>query len=75
MSCFQGALPDETSYNLVNEASIDDLNSRLASDSQVTVRNFRPNFLLSGAQAYDEDKWKFLKIGENVFEIIKPCFR
>ncbi|KAJ8713939.1 hypothetical protein PYW08_007559 [Mythimna loreyi] len=70
-----GALPDETSFNIVNEASIDDLNTRLPSDSQVSQRNFRPNFVMTGAQPYDEDKWKFLKIGENVFEIIKPCFR
>ncbi|KAJ8724010.1 hypothetical protein PYW07_007990 [Mythimna separata] len=70
-----GALPDETSFNIVNEASIDDLNTRLAPDSRVSQRNFRPNFVMTGPQAYDEDKWKFLKIGENVFEIIKPCFR
>ncbi|XP_028160139.1 mitochondrial amidoxime reducing component 2-like [Ostrinia nubilalis] len=70
-----GALPDEVPFNLINEASVDELNTRL-SECQVTHRNFRPNFVLSGtAKAYEEDNWKFVKIGENVFEIIKPCTR
>nr|XP_021193630.2 mitochondrial amidoxime-reducing component 1 isoform X2 [Helicoverpa armigera] len=69
-----GALPDETSYNLINEASVDDLNTRLTG-SHVTPCNFRPNFVLAGAKPYDEDNWKFVKIGENVFEVIKPCMR
>ncbi|CAH0728423.1 unnamed protein product, partial [Brenthis ino] len=69
-----GALPDEVPFNLINLASVEDLNSRLK-DCQVTPRNFRPNFVLAGAQPYEEDKWKYVKIGENVFEIIKPCGR
>ncbi|XP_073950573.1 mitochondrial amidoxime reducing component isoform X1 [Choristoneura fumiferana] len=70
-----GALPDETPFNMVNDASVDDLNTRLAPDCRVTHRSFRPNFLLKGSQAYDEDKWRFIKIGDNVFEILKPCGR
>ncbi|KAJ2944785.1 hypothetical protein O0L34_g1675 [Tuta absoluta] len=69
-----GAFPDEVAYNLINQASVDELNTRLA-DCQVTHRNFRPNFVLQGAKPYDEDNWKFVKIGEHVFEIIKPCTR
>lgn len=69
-----GALPDEVPYHLINEASVEELNTRLQ-DCQVTHRNFRPNFVLSGAGAYDEDDWKFVKIGDNIFEIIKPCTR
>ncbi|XP_053613995.1 mitochondrial amidoxime-reducing component 1 [Plodia interpunctella] len=69
-----GALPDEVPFNLVNQASVDDLNTRLK-ETQVTPRNFRPNFVMKGGKAYDEDNWKFVKIGDNVFEIIKPCFR
>lgn len=68
-----GALPDETSYNLINEASVEDLNTRLP--NPVTHQHFRPNFVLQGAKALDEDNWRFIKIGECVFEIIKPCFR
>ncbi|KAJ0173713.1 hypothetical protein K1T71_010862 [Dendrolimus kikuchii] len=69
-----GALPDEVPFNLINEASVEDLNKRLV-ECQVSHRNFRPNFVLKGANPYDEDNWKFVKIGENVFEIIKACTR
>ncbi|XP_072929989.1 mitochondrial amidoxime reducing component 2 [Epargyreus clarus] len=69
-----GALPDESSFNLINKASIDDLNSRLG-DVQVDHRYFRPNFTVKGPIIYDEDKWKFVKIGESVFEVLKPCTR
>ncbi|XP_059053169.1 mitochondrial amidoxime-reducing component 1 isoform X2 [Achroia grisella] len=69
-----GALPDEVPFNLINEASVDDLNTRLE-ETQVSSRVFRPNFVLSGGKPYDEDNWKFVKIGDNVFEIIKPCTR
>ncbi|XP_064073887.1 mitochondrial amidoxime reducing component 2 isoform X3 [Vanessa tameamea] len=69
-----GALPDEVPFNLINQASVDDLNTRL-DGCQVTPRNFRPNFVLTGAKPYDEDAWKFVKIGDNIFEIIKPCTR
>lgn len=71
---FQGALVDEVAYNIVNEASVDELNTRLK-DNKITEANFRPNFLLSGGSPYDEDKWKYVKIGENIFEVIKPCTR
>ncbi|XP_026314856.1 mitochondrial amidoxime reducing component 2 [Hyposmocoma kahamanoa] len=69
-----GAFPDETSYNLINHASVDDLNMRMK-DAEASLLQFRPNFVLTGAKPYDEDNWKFLKIGDNIFEIIKPCTR
>ncbi|XP_050667912.1 mitochondrial amidoxime-reducing component 1 isoform X2 [Leptidea sinapis] len=69
-----GAFPDETSYNLINEVSIQELNTRLKT-STATVQNYRPNFVVAGGQPYAEDSWKFVKIGDNVFEIIKPCTR
>ncbi|KAL0819762.1 hypothetical protein ABMA28_007804 [Loxostege sticticalis] len=69
-----GAFGDDTSFNLINEASVEDLNSRVK-DSEITVAHFRPNFVLAGAKAYDEDNWKFVKIGENVFKIVMPCTR
>lgn len=70
-----GALPDELSFNMINEASVEDLNTRLNENCRVTTRNFRPNFVVEGAEPYAEDGWKFVKIGENVFEVIKPCTR
>lgn len=70
-----GFFTDEMSYNLINESSVEDLNKHLKT-TKVTHVNFRPNFLLSGDIApYDEDNWKFIKIGGNIFEVIKPCTR
>ncbi|GBP79990.1 Mitochondrial amidoxime-reducing component 1 [Eumeta japonica] len=69
-----GALPDECSFHLINDASVDDLNKHL-DGKKVSWHNFRPNFLVVGAHPYDEDYWKFIKIGEVVFEVLKPCTR
>ncbi|XP_072046684.1 mitochondrial amidoxime reducing component 2-like [Amphiura filiformis] len=71
--CFTNDLPtspsiyqDKALYHLFTEVSLDDLNSRL--EKKVTVRNFRPNFLVQGQglTAFEEDNWKYIKIGDNV---------
>lgn len=58
---------------LVSQASLDDLNSRL--NTPVTMERFRPNIIVSGCQAYEEDSWKGIRIGKMVFRIVKPCSR
>jgi uncharacterized protein YcbX len=58
---------------LLNRASLDDLNDRLA--LPVTERNFRPNLVIDGAPAFAEDGWKRIRIGEVLFELMKPCER
>jgi len=58
---------------LLNRSSLDDLNGRLA--SPVTERNFRPNLVIEGADAFAEDGWKRIQIGEVQFELMKPCER
>lgn len=68
-----GAYPDETSYSLINEASLTDLNSRL--DEPVSTMNFRMNFTVKGATAYEEDKWDWVKIGDVIFRNVRPCTR
>lgn len=68
-----GALHDATSFNLINENSIADLNSRLK--KPVTPLNFRPNIVIKGPHAYAEDNWKWVKIGDTVFRNVKPCTR
>ena len=72
----QGAYPDLSSYMLMNEASVNDLQSRVPSHVNVTYRQFRPNFLIRGPQAYEEDKWEWIKIGDKaIFQAVKPCTR
>lgn len=68
-----GALHDATSFMLINEHSIEELNSRIEND--VTALRFRPNFVIRGATAFAEDNWKWVKIGEVIFKNVKPCTR
>lgn len=59
---------------LVNEGSLTELNSRL--EDKVTALQFRPNFVVKGPVAFEEDLWKWVRIGENVvFRNVKPCTR
>ncbi len=60
-------------FLLIGETSLADLNSRL--DNPVSMRNFRPNMVVSGAEAFAEDQWKRIRIGEVEFEHMKPCDR
>jgi uncharacterized protein YcbX len=67
---------DDSPFMLISESSLDDLNSRLK--DKVTMRNFRPNFVVKNVSApYDEDNWTNLKIGndESTFIKTKHCTR
>ncbi|XP_003702244.1 mitochondrial amidoxime-reducing component 1 [Megachile rotundata] len=68
-----GAYPDATSYNLINESSVAELNSRL--DNPVIWEQFRPNFVVKGAVPYEEDSWEWVKIGDVIFKNVMPCTR
>jgi uncharacterized protein YcbX len=58
---------------LLGEASLADLNARLA--RPVTMDRFRPNLVVSGAPPYAEDGWKRVRIGGALFQAAKPCAR
>ena len=58
---------------LIGQGSLDDLNSRLA--KPVSIINFRPNLVIAGADAFAEDHWRRLRIGDVLFEVAKPCTR
>jgi hypothetical protein len=64
---------DAYPFLLIGENSLEDLNSRL--ESLVPMNRFRPNFVVSGADAFAEDSWKQIKIGSVIFHIVKPCAR
>lgn len=69
-----GALHDATSFMLMTEASLEDLNSKLK--DKVTALQFRPNFLVKGPEAFEEDNWKWIRIGnKTIFKNCKPCSR
>lgn len=58
---------------LINQASVDQLNSRLK--QPVSALHFRPNLLIKGDTPFIEDSWARIKIGEVEFEVSKPCSR
>jgi uncharacterized protein YcbX len=58
---------------MISEASLNDLNSRV--DIELTMNRFRPNIVISGCEAYGEDKLGHFTIGANDFYAVKPCSR
>jgi uncharacterized protein YcbX len=58
---------------VLTEASLADLNARLA--SPLPVNRFRPNLMLSGTQAYDEDHIDEIVAGPVTMKLVKPCTR
>jgi uncharacterized protein YcbX len=60
-------------YLLIGQASLDDLNARL--DTPIEMLRFRPNFVVTGSQAHDEDNWKAFTVNDLDFLGVKPCAR
>jgi uncharacterized protein YcbX len=58
---------------LMNQASVDDLSSRVG--RPMAMLRFRPNLVIEGAEAYDEDRWTRLRIGDVTFRVAKLCAR
>ena len=58
---------------LISQASLDDLNQRL--EHPIAMNRFRPNLVLSGCDAFAEDNWQKIRIGDITFRIVKPCSR
>ena len=60
-------------FLLVNSASLQDLQQRCP--ASVRLEQFRPNLVISGPAAWEEDSWAAIQIGEVLFEVTKPCSR
>lgn len=60
-------------FLLTNEASLRDLQNRCP--ASVKMEQFRPNLVVTGAQAWEEDSWKVIRIGDVMFDVVKPCSR
>ena len=67
------AFSDGFPYLLISQASLDDLNSRLT--APVDMKRFRPNLVVKGTEAFAEDNWKAIRIGNITFNLVKPCSR
>lgn len=60
------------------QASLDDLNARLATQGHppVTMERFRPNVVVSGpAEPYAEDGWGRVHVADVRLDLVKPCGR
>jgi len=60
-------------FLILSEASLADLNSRLA--TPLPMNRFRPNLVVAGAAPFAEDAWTRIRTGGAVFRNAGPCAR
>ncbi|XP_067128101.1 mitochondrial amidoxime reducing component 2-like [Centruroides vittatus] len=63
------------SYHMITMPSVCDLNKRL--EKKASYKNFRPNIIIDGdnMEPFEDDKWKYVKIGDAEFEFASFCDR
>jgi uncharacterized protein len=64
---------DGNPLHLVNEASLRDLEARVG--SEVAVERFRPNLVVRGAPAFQEDRWTRLRFQDVELQPCEACAR
>ena len=64
---------DQAPILILSKGSLDDLNNRLA--DPLTMDRFRPNIIISGAEAYIEDHWDIIQVGNIKLRVIQQCER
>jgi uncharacterized protein YcbX len=69
----QVSLADGYPFLIIGQASLNDLNTRLP--EPVAINRFRPNFVFTGGEPYEEDDWKNFTIGDVNFMGMKNCSR
>ncbi|WP_281636347.1 MOSC domain-containing protein [Flavobacterium marginilacus] len=69
ITSFSDAYP----FLIIGQSSLDDLNGRL--ETKVPMNRFRPNFVFTNGEAFEEDNWREFKIGNISFVGVKPCDR
>jgi uncharacterized protein len=62
---------------IANQASLDDLNRRMgrSEENALPMNRFRPNVVISGLEAWDEDHVDRITINDVVLKLVKPCVR
>jgi len=73
----QVAFSDGYPVLAIGEASLADLNARLAATgtAALPMNRFRPNVVLAGLEAYDEDHVDAISTGGVTLKLVKPCTR
>jgi len=64
---------DAFPFLLATTASLEDLNRRM--EAPLPMARFRPNVVVEGARAFEEDRWARLRIGGLGFRAPKGCDR
>ena len=67
------SLADGYPYLLIGSESLNFLNKKL--DEKITMARFRPNIVVSGLIAHEEDSFENFQIGTVKFKNAKPCGR
>ncbi|WP_133012469.1 MOSC domain-containing protein [Marinomonas flavescens] len=67
------AFADGYPFLLTTRASLDELNQHCPEHIQMV--QFRSNIVVEGSLPFEEDTWKRIKIGDVIFENVKPCER
>lgn len=70
---FQLHFPDQAQILLTNIQSLNALNEALP--ETLPMNRFRANFVIDGAEAWSEEDWKEIHIGDAQFEVMKNCSR
>jgi uncharacterized protein YcbX len=60
-------------FLIIGQSSLDDLNTRM--ETPLPMNRFRTNLVFAGGKAFEEDQWKKFKVGNVVFQAVKPCAR
>lgn len=62
---------------IVSEASLEELNRHMVERGKtpIPMSRFRPNVVVSGADAFAEDNWRTVQIGNVTIDVVKPCAR
>lgn len=77
------SLSDGYPYLIISQASLDDLNARIRASSDhlidpssdLGMERFRPNIVIAGGSAFQEDGWREITIGDASFSLVKRCGR
>ncbi|XP_066537031.1 mitochondrial amidoxime-reducing component 1 isoform X2 [Hoplias malabaricus] len=67
------AYPDAAPIMLMSEASVNDVSSRLG--REISVRQFRPSIVVSDCEAFKEDIWDHVQIGQVEMKRVIGCGR
>ena len=76
---YAGPVPRSVSFAdgypilIVNDASLSHLNDRLP--RPITMARFRPNIVVTGWEAFAEDRIRRVRCGDLELDLVKPCTR